>query len=94
MKLAGIKGNSEPESLADKVPRTSGFGERPVQRLEREPADLMDVVDAPKRDDRLALIEELELGPYDHTPPAGDPHFKTVEPNSGIRLSCAYLIPQ
>lgn len=46
-----------------------------------------EVVDAPKRDDRLALIEDLEVGPTDHKPPFDDPHFRQLEPNSGIRLS-------
>lgn len=39
------------------------------------------------RDDRLAIIEQLEVGPIDHKPPHDDPHFGRLEPNSGIRLS-------
>lgn len=41
----------------------------------------------PGRDDRLAIIEQLEVGPIDHKPPPDDPHFERLEPNSGIRLS-------
>ncbi len=43
------------------------------------------------RDDDLALIEDLTLGPSEHKPPFDDPHFDKLEPNSGIRLSCVYL---
>lgn len=46
------------------------------------------VSSAPKRDDQLALIEDLEVGPVDHIPPIDDPNFEKLEPNSGIRLSC------
>ncbi|KAJ7858606.1 hypothetical protein B0H14DRAFT_3864285 [Mycena olivaceomarginata] len=42
---------------------------------------------APQRDDRLAIIETLDVGPVDHKPPFDDPHFQQLEPNSGIRLS-------
>lgn len=41
----------------------------------------------PNRDDRLAIIEQLKVGPMDHKPPLDDPHFERLEPNSGIRLS-------
>ncbi|KAJ7080013.1 hypothetical protein B0H15DRAFT_940675 [Mycena belliarum] len=39
-----------------------------------------------QRDDRLAIIENLEIGPVEHTPSFDDPHFQKLEPNSGIRL--------
>ena len=41
----------------------------------------------PTRDDRLAIVEQLEVGPIDHKPPPDDPHFERLEPNSCIRLS-------
>jgi minichromosome maintenance protein 10 len=40
------------------------------------------------RDENLTLIEELELGPYEHKSPFDDPLFEHLEPHSGIRLSC------
>lgn len=43
--------------------------------------------DVPARDDRLAIVEDLVLGPVDHKPPFDDPRFEKLEPNSGIRLS-------
>ncbi|KAH7882687.1 hypothetical protein F5I97DRAFT_1931298 [Phlebopus sp. FC_14] len=46
---------------------------------------------APQRDDHLAIIEELEMGPVDHKPPPDDPLFERLEPNSGIRLSSRSL---
>ncbi|KAI9450818.1 hypothetical protein BJY52DRAFT_1300845 [Lactarius psammicola] len=45
----------------------------------------------PARDDNLTLIEELELGPYEHKPPFDDPLFERFEPHSGIRLSSREL---
>lgn len=42
------------------------------------------------RDDNLALIEDIPLGPADHKPPFDDPHFEKLEPNSGIRLSYVF----
>ncbi|KAJ6464289.1 hypothetical protein C8R47DRAFT_1326780 [Mycena vitilis] len=48
----------------------------------------LDAVEAePLRDERLAIIENLEVGPVDHKPSFDDPHFQQLEPNSGIRLS-------
>ncbi|KAJ7858619.1 hypothetical protein B0H14DRAFT_2577601 [Mycena olivaceomarginata] len=41
----------------------------------------------PQRDDRLAIIETLDVRPIDHKPPCDNPHFQQLEPNSGIRLS-------
>jgi minichromosome maintenance protein 10 len=40
-----------------------------------------------KRDDNLAIIEDLQMGPYGHPPLVDDPEFNTLEPHSGIRLS-------
>ncbi|KAG2144018.1 hypothetical protein BD769DRAFT_1421099 [Suillus cothurnatus] len=45
----------------------------------------------PNRDDRLAIVEQLEVGPVDHKPPLDDPNFQRLEPNSGIRLSSRSL---
>ncbi|PFH53007.1 hypothetical protein AMATHDRAFT_73817 [Amanita thiersii Skay4041] len=39
-----------------------------------------------KRDDTLAIIDELEPGPYQHDAPTDDPTFERLEPHSGIRL--------
>lgn len=46
----------------------------------------------PRRDERLALIEDLEPGPVEHTPPFDDPEFMQLEPNSGIRLMYVFAI--
>lgn len=59
---------------------------------EDDEADL-DITDGPtKPRTRHAdgtLIEKLEVGPFEHDPPLGDPTFETVEPISGIHLKCA-----
>lgn len=38
------------------------------------------------RNDDMTLVENLEPGPHEHTPPAGDPLFLTIEPYSKINL--------
>jgi minichromosome maintenance protein 10 len=48
-------------------------------------------INAPKRDERLALVEDLEVGPVEHKPPFDDPLFEQFEPNSGIRLKCVSI---
>ncbi|KAL0952672.1 hypothetical protein HGRIS_006916 [Hohenbuehelia grisea] len=71
--------NDELCGREDEVARSTAFTDAPSapeQPLEK-----------PKRDEILALVEELEPGPIDHKPPFDDPHFEHLEPNSGIRLS-------
>lgn len=51
---------------------------KPVQE---EPED-----DDARRDESLALIEKLEIGPKEFTAPKDDPEWQKVEPNSKIRL--------
>ncbi|OJA13974.1 hypothetical protein AZE42_03602 [Rhizopogon vesiculosus] len=73
---------SKPESSLAPSP---GMDEAPP--VVPQPAS--DIV--PNRDDRLAIVEQLEVGPIDHKPPPDDPHFERLEPNSGIRLSSRSL---
>lgn len=77
--------------LMDGTIRSSAFAEKPAPQLNPDAAvsmkKLEETIDAPQRDDRLALIEDLEVGPTDHKAPFDDPHFQQMEPNSGIRLS-------
>ncbi|KAI0634926.1 hypothetical protein C8Q77DRAFT_1156299 [Trametes polyzona] len=58
--------------------RSSAFSSRPPE---------IDASSNAARDEDLALVEDLTLGPSEHTPPFDDPHFEKLEPNSGIRLS-------
>jgi len=60
------------------VNRTKGFNETPHLEVDKP--------SGPIRDERLALIEDLEPGPYDHKPPSDDPTFDKLEPHSGINL--------
>ncbi|KAF4586295.1 hypothetical protein EYR38_010570 [Pleurotus pulmonarius] len=69
--------SKKEESEVAVVTRSSAFGDRAAP---------------PKRDDDLALIEDFEVGPYDHKAPFDDPHFESLEPHSGIRLS-SRIIP-
>ncbi|KAF9529132.1 hypothetical protein CPB83DRAFT_812965 [Crepidotus variabilis] len=57
------------------VKRSSGFKDMPEESL-----------DIPKRDERLAIVEDFEPGPYEHNPPVDDPTFEKLEPHSGIRI--------
>ncbi|KAJ7353467.1 hypothetical protein DFH08DRAFT_1077634 [Mycena albidolilacea] len=66
----------EPEPLI----RSSAFTDTP-----RDPSVSSSTV--PQRDDRLAIVETLDVGPVDHKPPFDDPYFQQLEPNSRIRLS-------
>lgn len=87
-KLASFGKQSKGSSPTKNITRSSGFSERPAEATDQGmdiPTD--EVVDAPKRDDRLALIEDIEVGPTNFKPPFDDPHFQQLEPNSGIRLS-------
>ncbi|KAK7056189.1 hypothetical protein VNI00_002741 [Paramarasmius palmivorus] len=86
-KLAGLRDKSQ-EERPPRHNRTNGFTERP-------PEQDMPIPDNPctgtKRDDRLAIIEDLQPGPVEHTPSFDDPNFDALEPNSGIRLSSRTL---
>ncbi|KAL1687939.1 hypothetical protein GGG16DRAFT_61049 [Schizophyllum commune] len=62
--------------------RSTGFAERPPT-----PPNL----NIPKRDENLAIIDEVPIGPEDHKVPFDDPTFQKLEPNSGIRLSSRIL---
>lgn len=66
----------------DEPSRSAAFTDKPA---EVKPAA------GTHRDERLALIEDFEPGPYDHKPPFDDPNFEQLEPNSGIRLSSRVL---
>ncbi|KAJ3808364.1 hypothetical protein F5876DRAFT_46150 [Lentinula aff. lateritia] len=71
--------SEEDDASSKSVRRTSSFADKPP-----EPG-------SSNRDENLAIIESLELGPTDHKPPFDDPHFERVEPNSGIRLKSRIL---
>ncbi|KAJ7270679.1 hypothetical protein B0H12DRAFT_1177892 [Mycena haematopus] len=74
--------NRQPHDAVEAVPlvRSSTFTDAPLDSS-------ASVSTAPQRDDRLAIIENLDVGPADHKPCFDDPHFQQLEPNSGIRLS-------
>jgi hypothetical protein len=80
-KLASLS-KQQDEPKAEAVARSSGFGDAP--QVSAAPSAY-----GQQRDESLALIEELPVGPIDHSPPVDDPNFDQIEPNSGIRLSCA-----
>jgi minichromosome maintenance protein 10 len=78
--------NVDP-TAKESLPRSTGFTEKPK---EIEPAQEERFI-ASKRDDCLALINDLEPGPYEHNPPSDDPKFEKLEPNSGINLTSVYI---
>lgn len=88
-KLASFVPVINDDATKNTVTRSSAFGQQaaipPVAEESR--------TYGAKRDDNLALIEDLEIGPYEHKAPFDDPHFEQLEPNSGIRLSCVVARP-
>ncbi|KAI0646031.1 hypothetical protein C8Q79DRAFT_926101, partial [Trametes meyenii] len=87
-KLAQAHKAKAKAPLLDTLVRSTAFTAAPATIASPE----HDKGDDNSRDDSLALVEELALGPADHKPPFDDPHFEKLEPNSGIRLS-SRIIP-
>ncbi|KAF9054063.1 hypothetical protein BJ165DRAFT_1337984 [Panaeolus papilionaceus] len=77
--LASVTARRKDDDEEVPVSRSVGFTETPKVIPVKEQFGA-------KRDERLALIEELEPGPYEHNPPSDDPLFEKVEPHSGIHL--------
>jgi len=85
-KLARVKSRASQSPVSDAVVRTSAFSDKIRPKGPAGTSGLSDDTGL-KRDDRLALVEEFERGPYKFTPPSDDPDFLRLEPHSGIRLS-------
>ncbi|KAJ7585244.1 hypothetical protein C8J56DRAFT_1053628 [Mycena floridula] len=88
--LSRLSQKSQDQSRPIETQRSSAFKARPPQPPPKVDDD-DPFIDAPKRDDTLALIEDLQLGPVEHKAPFDDPNFEHLEPNSGIRLSSRIL---
>ncbi|KAI0711612.1 hypothetical protein C8Q76DRAFT_623679 [Earliella scabrosa] len=73
--------NKAPER--ETVARSNAFSAKPPPIA----PDDRDDGNAAARDETMALIEDIPIGPTDHKPPFDDPHFEKLEPNSNIRLS-------
>ena len=86
--LANMNRKSRQAEPVETVRRTTGFSDQPQEIQPPEPEE-----DAPKRDDRLALVETLEPGPYKHNAPLEDPDFEKLEPHSGINLMYVHVLP-
>ncbi|KAF8181067.1 hypothetical protein BJ912DRAFT_1044739 [Pholiota molesta] len=80
-KLATINRTADPADGVEQPSRSTGFTEKP-----REIQPPAEEKLAQKRDERLALIDSLEPGPYEYAPPYDDPDFARLEPHSGINL--------
>jgi minichromosome maintenance protein 10 len=96
LKLAALTKTTDKQTSAGFV-RSVGFSETPAPPfIPRDPSpgnvetilqcDEADYV-AARRNDCLALIEDLEPGPCEHNAPF-DPHFQQFKHNSGIRMTC------
>ncbi|KJA24908.1 hypothetical protein HYPSUDRAFT_161464 [Hypholoma sublateritium FD-334 SS-4] len=81
-KLATLGRASDPDEGDRPSVRTTGFTEQ-AAAPQAAPAERL----THKRDERLALIENLQPGPYEHSPPHDDPAFEKLEPHSGINLT-------
>ncbi|KAF8154202.1 hypothetical protein B0H34DRAFT_80664 [Crassisporium funariophilum] len=80
--LAAMGQRNIDVDVVESIPRSTGFTEKPK---EIEPVKVDSFLHQ-KRDERLALVDDLEPGPYEHTPPSDDPTFDKLEPHSGISL--------
>lgn len=85
-KLAQVKGRPSQGTVLDPITRTSAFSDTSRPKSPAQAHDQSCGIGS-KRDGRLALVEELERGPYEFTPLSDDPDFKQLEPHSEIRLS-------
>lgn len=76
-----MSSNNVDSTAIEPVPRSTGFTEKPkdIESVQEE--------QSLKRDDRLALINDLKPGPYEHNPPSDDSKFDRLEPHSGINLT-------
>ncbi|KAG1750332.1 uncharacterized protein EDB91DRAFT_1106677 [Suillus paluster] len=81
-KLSRLSGGPGKQEQVQSVQRSHSL----LARVSRPASDIV-----PDRDERLAIVEQLEVGPIDHKPPLDDPRFERLEPNSGIRLSSRSL---
>jgi len=78
-----MKRKDDPVNFVEPPARSTGFTEKPKEIDQSIQVEQL----AHKRDERLALIEDLEPGPYVHNAPTNDPNFNTVEPHSNINLT-------
>jgi minichromosome maintenance protein 10 len=95
--------SNQSSDVLEDMGRSIAFSDKPSQPIHspelNKPPTVWAMMKAdncikvPKRDDRLALIEELEPGPYEHKAPFDDPHFERLEPHSRICLKCVTVIP-
>ncbi|KAI6126388.1 hypothetical protein EDD16DRAFT_1554654 [Pisolithus croceorrhizus] len=97
-KLSSFRKQPGKQSLAPSYVRSSSLSEKPqpcptvtVTRQPDHEAAHESSHSVPERDDNLAIVEELRMGPIDHKAPPDDPLFEHFEPNSGIRLSTRSL---
>ncbi|KAI0321313.1 hypothetical protein OF83DRAFT_1081034 [Amylostereum chailletii] len=90
IKLSQINSRSQDTADTSESKRSSSFAVKASCSSAEDPK-IEDVGTAPVRDDRLALIEDLEPGPYEHKAPFDDPLFEKLEPHSGIHLTSRLL---
>ncbi|KAI0718404.1 hypothetical protein C8T65DRAFT_763318 [Cerioporus squamosus] len=83
-KLAQAHNQKSKATPQEVVTRSNSFSARPPPVA---PPSESDGGNSHARDENLALVEDLPMGPAEHKPPFDDPHFEKLEPNSGIRLS-------
>ncbi|KAG7093878.1 hypothetical protein E1B28_007517 [Marasmius oreades] len=86
-KLADFRSQEEEEEATNtgRSSRTTAFTDK------TRPHPIPSSSSSIQRDDRLALVANMEPGPIKHTPSFDDPLFEKIEPNSGIRLSSRAL---
>ena len=105
-KLATLRAGPTPLSEPALVTRSSDLAEKPKPKIPEPCAQLHALQErgfeapiastslacAPQRDENLAIVEDLQMGPADHKPPLDDPLFERLEPNSSIHLLYVALL--
>ncbi|KAG2150994.1 uncharacterized protein EDB93DRAFT_1140546 [Suillus bovinus] len=89
-KLSRLSGGTPKQEQANSARRSHHSLARP-ESVPSSSKIIAPRVIVPNRDDRLAIVEQLNVGPMDHKPPLDDAYFQRLEPNSGIRLSSRSL---
>ncbi|KAF8439801.1 hypothetical protein L210DRAFT_3540371 [Boletus edulis BED1] len=81
-----LRSSDIAEKPKPKIPEPCAQSRALQERVVEASVASTSLASTPQRDENLAVVEELQMGPADHKPPPDDPLFECLEPNSGIHL--------
>ncbi|KAG8831168.1 hypothetical protein FRC17_003554 [Serendipita sp. 399] len=85
--MATVRASNLLESLQSGSKHLGGGGEGREDRASAIDYEASSRSRVQRDAESLAIIEKLEIGPYEHPEVENDPTFQTLEPHSNIRLS-------